>query len=444
MTTNVTTRSKGLEEHSSKVATNKQQGVKPLANRDPNQPAKLTVKDANKNLALPKILAPKKVPPRSHFVTRKSQPTFTIYCDPKPPDKKLLFVEKNVDKISSSEETTNKENVLPPEEKSFEELKNIDHNASVLDQSISSVGSVGITNADDPEDESIYGSAVDELSVSEYLTARPFSERERIEHIWLYHSVYAEDIYQYMRQRELRLCPKAHYLMKQTDITADMRMILVDWLADVAVEYNLAQDTLHLTVSIIDRTLSVIDCPRLKLQLIGATAVMIASKFEEIYPPELKEYVYITDDTYTANQILRMEKVILDTLNYDLCAPTSQWFATRIAHKARCTKKTSCCMDYLLELALLDAWYLKCRSSVLAASALCLANVLTGPVPWPTELEEDTGIGIDEMSVILPHLLQSFRKAPDSPHKAVYDKYSSSKYCSVAQLKAPLELPTAS
>lgn len=64
------------------------------------------------------------------------------------------------------------------------------------------------------------------------------------------------------------------------------------------------EETLHLTVSLIDRTLSVVDCPRLKLQLIGAAAVMVAAKYEEIYPPPLKEYVYITDDTYSASQVL--------------------------------------------------------------------------------------------------------------------------------------------
>ena len=48
-----------------------------------------------------------------------------------------------------------------------------------------------------------------------------------------------------------------------------------------------------------------------KLQLVGTAAMFIAAKFEEIYPPELGEFVYITDDTYSKKQVLRMEHLIL-------------------------------------------------------------------------------------------------------------------------------------
>lgn len=65
----------------------------------------------------------------------------------------------------------------------------------------------------------------------------------------------------------------------------------------------LLKESLHLAVSIVDRILSKLYCPRLKLQLIGATAIMVAAKFEEIRPPKLKEFVYITDETYSATQV---------------------------------------------------------------------------------------------------------------------------------------------
>lgn len=41
---------------------------------------------------------------------------------------------------------------------------------------------------------------------------------------------------------------------------------------------------------------------------------MIASKYEEIYPPELKDFVFITDKAYTKEDVLQMEYLILDTL----------------------------------------------------------------------------------------------------------------------------------
>lgn len=52
-------------------------------------------------------------------------------------------------------------------------------------------------------------------------------------------------------------------------------------------------------------------------------------KFEEIYPPEVAEFVYITDDTYTKKQVLRMEHLILKVLSFDLAAPTINQFLTQ-------------------------------------------------------------------------------------------------------------------
>lgn len=52
-------------------------------------------------------------------------------------------------------------------------------------------------------------------------------------------------------------------------------------------------------------------------------------KFEEIYPPEVAEFVYITDDTYTKKQVLRMEHLVLKVLSFDLAAPTINQFLSQ-------------------------------------------------------------------------------------------------------------------
>lgn len=52
-------------------------------------------------------------------------------------------------------------------------------------------------------------------------------------------------------------------------------------------------------------------------------------KFEEIYPPEVAEFVYITDDTYTKKQVLRMEHLVLKVLSFGLAAPTINQFLTQ-------------------------------------------------------------------------------------------------------------------
>lgn len=68
---------------------------------------------------------------------------------------------------------------------------------------------------------------------------------------------------------------------------------------------------------------------RSKLQLVGATTMYIASKFEEIFPPEIADFTYITDDTYTKAQIVQMERLILKVLDFKLGAPTTHTFLLR-------------------------------------------------------------------------------------------------------------------
>ena len=94
----------------------------------------------------------------------------------------------------------------------------------------------------------------------------------------------------------------------------NMRQILVDWLVEVSEEYKLQTETLHLAVNYIDRFLSLMSVQRSKLQLVGTAAMFIASKYEEIYPPDVSEFVYITDDTYTKRQVLRMEHLVIKVL----------------------------------------------------------------------------------------------------------------------------------
>lgn len=93
-------------------------------------------------------------------------------------------------------------------------------------------------------------------------------------------------------------------MKKQSDINHSMRAILIDWLVEVAEEYKLLPQTLYLTINYIDRFLSVMSVLRGKLQLVGTACMLVATKFEEIYPPDVSDFVYITDDTYTTKQVI--------------------------------------------------------------------------------------------------------------------------------------------
>ena len=115
---------------------------------------------------------------------------------------------------------------------------------------------------------------------------------------------YIMDIYTHLRDSEALRRPATTYMESvQTDINPVMRSILVDWLVEVGQEYRLTSDTLFLSVALADRFLSLVDVRRNRLQLVGITCMLVAAKYEEIYAPQVEEFCYITDNTYTREQV---------------------------------------------------------------------------------------------------------------------------------------------
>lgn len=112
-------------------------------------------------------------------------------------------------------------------------------------------------------------------------------------------SEYAQECLRHMISTEIYFYPTVNCLVNQKDITKKMRIILVDWLVEVHAKFKLLPETLFLTVNILDRYCEVKQVQRANYQLVGVTAMLIASKYEEIYAPEIRDFVYITDKAYT-------------------------------------------------------------------------------------------------------------------------------------------------
>lgn len=257
-----------------------------------------------------------------------------------------------------------------------------------------------------------------------------------------YISEYASDIFRYLRETEVKFRPRPHYMRKQPDITHGMRSILIDWLIEVAEEYKLHPETLFLSVSYIDRFLSSMSVLRSKLQLVGTASMFIASKYEEIYPPDIGEFVYITDDTYTKKQVLRMEHLILKVLSFDLAVPTTSYFLHLFCCVGNIPQMTEHLAQYLCELSLLEADpYLQYLPSEIAASALSLANHTLGRKPWCEELQKYTGLQLNDFYDCIKSLHKSFANASSYPQQAVMEKYKASKFNSVSLLMPPTTLP---
>uniref|UniRef100_A0A182JQ41 Uncharacterized protein n=1 Tax=Anopheles christyi TaxID=43041 RepID=A0A182JQ41_9DIPT len=261
----------------------------------------------------------------------------------------------------------------------------------------------------------------------------PRNDRERFFEV----EEYQEDILLYLKEAEKRNRPKPGYMLKQTDITHSMRTILVDWLVEVSEEYKLQGETLALAVSYIDRFLSFMSVVRAKLQLVGTAAMFIAAKYEEIYPPDVSEFVYITDDTYTKTQVLRMEQLILKVLSFDLTVPTSLLFTNTYCVMNDVPDKVKYLTMYLCELSLLEADpYLTYMPSKIAAGALALARRTLDLPMWSKMLENNTGYTLQDMKDIILDLNKTHVDATTMQQQAIQEKYKSKTYQEVASLPA--------
>ncbi|XP_055015457.1 cyclin-A2 isoform X2 [Boleophthalmus pectinirostris] len=252
---------------------------------------------------------------------------------------------------------------------------------------------------------------------------------------------YAAEIHTYLREMEVKTRPKAGYMKKQPDITNSMRSILVDWLVEVGEEYKLQNETLYLAVNYIDRFLSSMSVLRGKLQLVGTAAMLLASKFEEIYPPEVAEFVYITDDTYTRKQVLRMEHLVLKVLSFDLAAPTVNQFLTQYILNQSVSKQVESLAMYLSELSLIDLEpCLKYLPSQTAAAAYILANHTLTKGSWPKSLTEMSGYSLEDLMPCVEDLHRIYLNASQHAQQSIREKYKSQKYHEVSLIDAPAEL----
>ena len=165
---------------------------------------------------------------------------------------------------------------------------------------------------------------------------------------------YQEEIIPYLISLEHKKRINPYYMSKQTDINEKMRMILIDWLTEVHLKFKLLPETLFLTINFIDRYLQNNQTPRDKLQLIAVSSLLIACKYEEIYPPEISSFVYITDNAYNKEDILNYEIKILGDLEYDLTYPTPLRFLEILIIKLNLNKDFMFenKMKYLIELCL--------------------------------------------------------------------------------------------
>lgn len=253
-------------------------------------------------------------------------------------------------------------------------------------------------------------------------------------------SEYVKDIYKYLRQLEAEQSIRATYLQGQ-EVTGNMRAILIDWLVQVSLKFRLLQETMYMTVGLIDRFLQDHPVPKKQLQLVGVTAMFLASKYEEMYPPEISDFAYVTDRAFTTAQIRDMEMSILRVLKFQLGRPLPLQFLRRASKICEVTAEQHTLAKYLLELTMVDYDMAHFHPSMLASAALALTLRVLDAGEWDATLQHYMDYTAESLLPVMAHIAKNVVKVNDglTKHMAVKGKYSTSKQmriASISQLKS--------
>ena len=178
------------------------------------------------------------------------------------------------------------------------------------------------------------------------------------------------------------MSPNPYYMDNQTEIQWSMRSVLMDWLVQVHLRFNLLPETLFLTVNYIDRFLSSKIVSLGKLQLVGATAIFVAAKYEEITCPSVNEIVYMVDNGYTIDEILKAERFMLSMLQFELGWPGPMSFLRKISKADDYDLETRTLAKYFLEITIMDERFIGSPPSYIAAGAHCLARMMLRKGNW--------------------------------------------------------------
>uniref|UniRef100_A0A3B3CB77 Cyclin B1 n=1 Tax=Oryzias melastigma TaxID=30732 RepID=A0A3B3CB77_ORYME len=231
-------------------------------------------------------------------------------------------------------------------------------------------------------------------------------------------SEYVKDIYKYLRQLEVEQSVKPNYLQGQ-------------------------EETMYMTVGIIDRFLQDHPVPKKQLQLVGVTAMFLASKYEEMYPPEISDFAYVTDRAYTTAQIRDMEMTILRVLKFQLGRPLPLQFLRRASKIYEVTAEQHTLAKYLLELSMVDYDMAHFPPSMVASAALALALKVLDAGEWDVTLQHYMEYTAETLTPVMAHIAKNVVKVNDglTKHMAIKGKYSTSKQmriATIAQLKSSL------
>jgi len=253
---------------------------------------------------------------------------------------------------------------------------------------------------------------------------------------------YAQEIFVYLRSLEPRGMVRENYLLG-CPTNEKMRAVLIDWLIEVQLEFRLLQETLFITIDILDRYLAKEGqrITRDELQLVGVSAMFVSAKMEEVYSPDVQDFVLITDNAYTEADIKETELKILRALQFNLFQPISLHFLRRFSKAGDVDVYQHNFAKYALEVGLLDYSLVSVPGSLLAASALYLSLLVLNDSEsfsevWTPSLVYYCNYTRKEILPTSVRLAGAILKIHqrECRTQAVKNKYKSSKFMKVADL----------
>ncbi|KAF8970127.1 cyclin-like protein [Flammula alnicola] len=253
-------------------------------------------------------------------------------------------------------------------------------------------------------------------------------------------SEYVADVCVYLKEIELATMPNPDYMKDQAEITWEHRGVLIDWLLQVHARFNLLSESFFLCVNILDRFLGSRPISISKVQLVGLACFFIATKFEETYSPSVKEIAYLAADQYTVEEILKAERYILRTLDWDLRAPGPMGWLRRASKADDCEVHARTIAKYLLEVACVERRLIGMVPSLLSAASMWLARLTLGREEWTANLEHYTTYAEKELIPVATIMLEYIITDPVQ-HESLYKKYAHKRYyrCSTYMRQWSLE-----
>ncbi|KAJ4963134.1 hypothetical protein NE237_023073 [Protea cynaroides] len=252
---------------------------------------------------------------------------------------------------------------------------------------------------------------------------------------------YVEEIYAYYRKAESSSGVSLNYMAQQFDINEKMRAILIDWLIEVHYKFELMDETLFLTVNLIDRFLARQGVVRKKLQLVGVTAMLLACKYEEVTVPVVEDLILISDKAYTRKEVIEMEKLMVNALQFNMSVPTPYVFMRRFLKAAQSDNKLELLSFFMIELCLVEYEMLRFPPSLLAAAAIYTAQcTLKRSRQWTKTSEWHTNYTEDQLMECSNLMIAFHQKAGTGKNTGVYRKYSTFRFGYAAKSEPAISL----